>query len=81
VLVVEDVLTTGKSTRETMDVARAAGAEVVGVAAIADRSGGTIDLGVPHKTLITISLPTVEAAECELCKQGVPVTKPGSRPA
>ena len=80
VLVVEDVLTTGKSTRETMDVARAAGAEVVGVAAIADRSGGTIDLGVPHKTLITISLPTVDAAECELCKQGVPVTKPGSRP-
>jgi orotate phosphoribosyltransferase len=81
VLVVEDVLTTGRSTGETMEVARAAGAEVVGVAAIVDRSGGTIDLGVPHKTLITISLPAVEAAECELCKQGVPVTKPGSRPA
>lgn len=81
VLVVEDVLTTGKSTRETMEVARAAGADVVGVVAIADRSGGAIDLGVPHKALITVSLPTVEAAECELCKQGVPVTKPGSRPA
>ena len=81
VLVVEDVLTTGKSTRETMDLARAAGAEVVGVAAIADRSGGTIDLGVPHKTLITILLPAVEAADCPLCKQGVPVTKPGSRPS
>ena len=80
VLVVEDVLTTGKSTRETMEVARAAGADVVGVAAIADRSGGTIDLGVPHKTLITISLPAVDAGECDLCKQGVPVTKPGSRP-
>ena len=81
VLVVEDVLTTGKSTRETIEVARAAGAEVVGVAAIADRSGGTIDLGVPCKTVITILLPAVEAAECELCKEGVPVTKPGSRPA
>ena len=80
VLVVEDVLTTGGSTRETMEVARAAGAQVVGAAAIVDRSGGTIDLGLPYKTLITISLPTYDAAGCPLCKEGVPVTKPGSRP-
>ena len=80
VLIVEDVLTTGGSTREAMEVARAAGAQVVGVAAIVDRSGGTIDFGVPCKTLITMSLPTYDPAACPLCKQGVPITKPGSRP-
>lgn len=81
VLVVEDVFTTGGSTRETMEVARAAGADVVGAAAIVDRSGGTIDFGVPYKTLIALSLPTYEQAHCPLCAQGVPVVKPGSRPA
>jgi orotate phosphoribosyltransferase len=80
VLVVEDVFTTGGSTRETMEVARAAGADVVGAAAIVDRSGGTIDFGVPYKTLIALSLPTYEQAHCPLCAQGVPVVKPGSRP-
>ena len=81
VLVVEDVFTTGGSTRETMEVARAAGAQVVAAAAIVDRSGGTIDFGVPYKTLITMALPTYIPAECPLCKEGVPVTKPGSRQA
>ena len=52
VLVVEDVFTTGKSTRETIDVAREAGADVVGAAAIVDRSGGTIDFGVPSHALV-----------------------------
>lgn len=80
VLVVEDVFTTGKSTRETMDVVRDAGATVVGAAAIIDRSGGTIDFSVPYKTLIQLSLPTYEAEGCPLCKQGMPVVKPGSRP-
>jgi orotate phosphoribosyltransferase len=80
VLVVEDVLTTGRSTRETMEVARAAGARVVGAAAIADRSGGTIDFGLPYKALITLSLPTYDPAECPLCAQGLPAVKPGSRP-
>ena len=80
VLVVEDVLTTGRSTRETMEVARTAGAHVVGAAAIADRSGGTIDFGLPYKALITLSLPTYDPAECPLCAQGLPVVKPGSRP-
>lgn len=81
VLVVEDVFTTGKSTRETMDVARGAAAEVVGAAAIIDRSGGTIDFGVPYQTVIQLALPTYDADVCPLCKQGVPVVKPGSRPA
>lgn len=80
VLVVEDVFTTGKSTRETIDVAREAGAKVVGAAAIVDRSGGTIDFGVPAHTLVQLALPTYEADACPLCAQGVPVVKPGSRP-
>jgi orotate phosphoribosyltransferase len=80
VLVVEDVFTTGKSTRETMDVAREAGANVVGAAAIVDRSGGTIDFGVPSYALVSLSVPTYDPDQCPLCAQGIPVVKPGSRP-
>jgi orotate phosphoribosyltransferase len=80
VLVVEDVLTTGKSTRETIDVAREAGAEVVGAAAIVDRSGGAIDLGVTTHTLVQLHVPTYDPAQCPLCAEGKPVVKPGSRP-
>jgi orotate phosphoribosyltransferase len=79
VLVVEDVVTTGLSTRETIDVARAAGAEVVGAAAIIDRSGGEQVLDVPFYALATVSLPTYEPAECPQCLTGEPVIKPGSR--
>jgi orotate phosphoribosyltransferase len=80
VIVIEDVFTTGKSTRETMDVAREHGAVVVGAAAIIDRSGGTIDFGVPSHALARLSLPVYEPDQCPLCSQGVPVVKPGSRP-
>jgi orotate phosphoribosyltransferase len=80
VLVVEDVFTTGKSTRETMEVAREAGAEVVGAAAIVDRSGGTIDFGVPSHALVNLSVPMYTPEECPLCAHGIPVVKPGSRP-
>jgi len=80
VLVVEDVFTTGKSTRETIDVARDAGAQVVGAAAIVDRSGGTIDFGVPSYVLVRLEVPTYEPDSCPLCAQGVAVVKPGSRP-
>ena len=79
VLVVEDVVTTGGSTRETMEVARAAGANVIGAAAIIDRSGGAQSLGVPFHALATISLPTYRPEECPLCASGQPVVKPGSR--
>jgi orotate phosphoribosyltransferase len=79
VLVVEDVVTTGKSTRETIDVARAAGARVVGAAAIIDRSGGDQNLDVPFHALVTISLPTYQPESCPLCAAGQPVVKPGSR--
>jgi len=79
VLVVEDVVTTGKSTRETIDVARAAGAHVVGAAAIIDRSGGDQKLDVPFHALATVSLPTYQPESCPLCAAGQPVIKPGSR--
>jgi orotate phosphoribosyltransferase len=79
VLVVEDVVTTGGSTRETMEVARAAGAEVVGAASIIDRSGGNQALGVPYIALATVSLPTYDPASCPMCAAGQPVVKPGSR--
>jgi orotate phosphoribosyltransferase len=79
VLVVEDVLTTGGSTRETMAVARAAGAQVVGAASIVNRSGGAVTFDVPLDSLLDYSLPTYEPEQCPLCAQGLPVVKPGSR--
>jgi orotate phosphoribosyltransferase len=87
VLVVEDVLTTGGSTRETMQVARAAGAQVVGAASIVDRSVHTAVDGdappmfdVPYAALLDVALPTYEPDRCPLCAHGLPVLKPGSRP-
>ena len=79
VLVVEDVVTTGGSTRETIDVARAAGALVIGAAAIIDRSGGRQTLDVPFAALATVALPTYQPEACPLCAQGTPAVKPGSR--
>src|SRR5438552_1133856 len=79
VLVIEDVLTTGGSTRETMQVATAAGAHVVGAAAIVDRSGTGIALDVPFSSLLAYALATYEPDRCPLCAQGLPVVKPGSR--
>lgn len=81
VLVIEDVLTTGKSTRETMQVAKAAGAQVVGAASIIDRRGtSSVSFDVPFAALLEIALPTYEPDKCPLCAQGLPVVKPGSRP-
>jgi orotate phosphoribosyltransferase len=79
VLVVEDVVTTGGSTRETIQVARAAGAHVVGAASIIDRSGGQQALDVPYHSLATVSLPTYQPESCPMCAAGQPVVKPGSR--
>jgi len=79
VLVVEDVLTTGGSTRETMQVATAAGGHVVGAASIVDRSGGAARFDVPFTALLDVTLPTYEPDTCPLCAQGLAVVKPGSR--
>ena len=72
------IMTTGGSTRETIGVARAAGARVVGAGAIIDRSGGQ-KLDVPFHALARVSLPTYDPASCPLCAAGQPVVKPGSR--
>jgi len=79
VLVVEDVITTGGSTRETIAVAEVAGASVVGAAAIIDRAGGTARLDVPLQALVRLEVPSYQPDACPLCAKGVPVTKPGSR--
>lgn len=79
VLVVEDVVTTGGSVKEVIEVMRAQGAEVVGVASIVDRSNGKVDFGVPFYSLLSMDIPSYEENECPLCKQGLPIIKPGSR--
>ncbi len=79
VLIVEDVVTTGGSTRETMEVARAAGAIVVGACAVVDRSGGKQGLDVPFHALLPMDVQTYQPEACPLCSQGIPVVKPGSR--
>src|SRR5436190_13449211 len=79
VMIVEDVVTTGGSTRETMDVARASGAVVVGAGAIVDRSGGKQGLDVPFHALLPMAVTTYHPDDCPLCKQGIAVVKPGSR--
>lgn len=78
-LVVEDVMTTGLSTRETMDCVRRAGARVIAAGALIDRSGGAVDLGVPKNALVTLTVKNYDPSECPLCKAGVPAVKPGSR--
>jgi orotate phosphoribosyltransferase len=79
VLVVEDVITTGLSTRETVEVATAAGATVVGAASIIDRGRNDSTLGVPLHALVKLEVPTYQADTCPLCAKGDPVVKPGSR--
>jgi orotate phosphoribosyltransferase len=79
VLVVEDVVTTGLSTRETMDCVEQAGGRVVGVGSLIDRSGGSVNLGVPRAALVTLTVANYQPADCPLCRAGIPAVKPGSR--
>jgi orotate phosphoribosyltransferase len=79
VLVVEDVFTTGGSTRETIAVASGASAQVVGAGSIVDRSGGGVSFDVPFRSLLDYALPTYDAGTCPLCAQGSTAVKPGSR--
>jgi orotate phosphoribosyltransferase len=80
VVVVEDVITTGRSTMEVVDLLRGAGARVLAVGSLVDRSGGGLDLGVPRRSLLAIDVPTYAADVCPLCAQGSQAQKPGSRP-
>ena len=79
ILVVEDVITTGGSTRETVEVATAAGAAVVGAASIIDRGNNDATLGMPLYSLVKLQVQAFEPAACPQCAQGLPVVKPGSR--
>ena len=78
-LVVEDVITTGGSTRETIEALQRAGANVVAAASIIDRSGGSADVNVPRMALASLKVLSVEPAVCDACKLGDPAVKPGSR--
>jgi len=79
VLVVEDITTTGSSAREVIDIVKSRQAEVVGVGALIDRSGGQVDFGIRYEKLLTIKMNTYEPDNCPLCKKEIPITKPGSR--
>jgi len=80
-VVVEDVVTTGGSTREVVEVLTAAGARVLAAGSIIDRSGGTAQVGAPRVALVTLQVTAWPPEDCPLCRQGLPVVKPGSRPA
>jgi orotate phosphoribosyltransferase len=79
VLVVEDVITTGKSTKETIEVVKKSGGTVVAAGSLVDRSGGKADLGVPYTALVTLHVPVYPPESCPLCKAGSKPIKPGSR--
>jgi orotate phosphoribosyltransferase len=79
-VVVEDVVTTGGSSREVIDLLKEAGARVIGAGSIIDRSGGAADLGVPRVALKTMQVLSYRPDDCPLCRAGSPVLKPGSRP-
>jgi orotate phosphoribosyltransferase len=80
VVIVEDVITTGRSTQEVMDVIRSAGCHIAAVGSLIDRTGGAVDLGVPRRSLLRIDVPTYPAESCPMCAQGTRPEKPGSRP-
>jgi len=79
VLVAEDVVTTGGTTKEVIDVAKAHGAEVVGTCSMVDRTGGAIDLGTKFVAAYSKAIASYEPEDCPLCKAGEPIVKPGSR--
>ncbi len=79
VLVAEDVVTTGGSALETVDLLNALGARVVGVTSVIDRTGGANPFPVPFIPLLRLDLPAVPAAECPLCRQGMPIETPGRK--
>ena len=79
ILVVEDVITTGKSTRETVEVATATGATVIGAASIIDRGDNDATLGLPLYSLVKLQVQAYEPGACPRCARGEAVVKPGSR--
>jgi orotate phosphoribosyltransferase len=78
-VVVEDVVTTGGSTREVIEAVRARGASPLAAAAVVDRSGGQAELPVPLFSLLRLEVPAYAAGSCPLCAEGKALVKPGSR--
>ncbi len=79
VAIIEDVITTGGSTKDVIRVLEAAGAHVLAAGSIIDRSNGRVDLGLPRAALETLDPLTYDPNDCPLCREGIPVVKPGSR--
>ena len=79
ILVTEDVVTTGGSVQEVIELVRNMGGDVMGVFAIVDRSGGQVNFGVPFKPAVRLEARTFEPEACPMCRSGVPLDKPGSR--
>ncbi|MDD4957387.1 MAG: orotate phosphoribosyltransferase [Candidatus Omnitrophica bacterium] len=80
ILIAEDVLTTGGSVREVISLLAEDGMEPVGIISLVDRSGGTLDFGgIKYESLLKLNVPTFRPEECPLCKEGLPLVKPGSR--
>ena|SRR2546421_2299343 len=79
ILVVEDVITTGGSTRDTIAALQSSGGDVIAAGSIIDRSGGKADVGAPRVSLATLEVPAVSVDQCDACKRGDVAVKPGSR--
>ena len=79
VLIVEDVVTTGGSVKEVIEIVLASGAAVAGVGSIVDRTGGEMDFGFPFQSVVSMKVVSYTEEECPLCKEQIPVVKPGSR--
>ena len=77
VLVVEDIVTTGGSVKEVMEVVKECGGELVGVGLLVDRSGGKVDFGVRTEALLHLNVETFQPDSCPLCAKGIPFTKRG----
>lgn len=79
ILVVEDVITTGGSTRECIQALEKHGAKVIAAASIIDRSNGAADVGVPRISLVSLDVPSYKPEDCPMCARGLEAVKPGSR--
>jgi len=79
VVIAEDVVTTGGSTREVIAIAKEYGANIIGACSMVDRTGGRLDLGVKFVAAYSKAMVSYDPDECPLCKEGLPIVKPGSR--
>lgn len=79
VLVVEDVVTTGGSVKEVIELIKSKGGNVVGVGSVVDRSNGKVDFGVDYRAVLSMEVISYDPEDCPLCKEGTPAIKPGSR--